>query len=245
MANTNITLEQLKKEAVRVHSGMIAVFPQFSREETLDTSQITSKFNGAFSTNNSTTCFVDRDGAFVIPCTRKVRNALLSAGFKEDSFYVPFSNWDYPAAEQEKWNSLLEKARKSHEEEFVEDCITYSEEHHIDSINDEVLQNCFEMPSTGVRVKRLNFENCYYPILNSGFFDCLAADNIGHFCTNNGRVVFVYRDGKTYVAKGYKILSKLREAGYTESNLFVPFSNGEEILDFGLKERWESIVKQS
>lgn len=60
---------------------------------------------------------------------------------------------------------------------------------------------------------------------------------------NNGKVIFVYIDGKTYVTKGYKIIDELREAGYKEGELFVPFSNGEAIVDPFLKKKWDDIKK--
>ncbi len=243
MANNIIAMDSLKEGAVRVYSGMIAVFPHFSKEEVLNISELVPKFNGCYATNNSTVCFVSDNEVFVIPYTRITMRSLHSAGFREESFYVPFSNWDYPKSEQSKWNSLLKKAHQSHLKDFVDDCVSYCDEHHIGTISEETLQNCFEMPSTGVKVKRFNFEDCYYPIINSTFFDSFVVDSIGHFCTNNGRVVFVYRNGKTYVAKGYKILNELRAARYTESGLFVPFSNGEQILDPTLNARWESIKK--
>lgn len=167
--------------------------------------------------------------------------SLRSAGFCEKYFYVPFSNGDYPKAEQFKWNAIREKARQSYKEDFVSDCEAYCDERHIGTISEETLDNCFEMPENGVRVKHLYFEDTYYPIMNQSCLDC-RCDNLGHFCSNNGRVVFVYRNGKTYVAKGYKILDELRVAGYTKSGLFVPFSNGEQIQDCVLKARWESIT---
>ncbi len=243
MANNIITMDSLKEGAVRVFTGMIAVFPQFSQEEALNISELAPKFNGCYAMNNSTVCFVSDNEVFVTPCTRLVLRSLQSAGFRQEYFYVPFSNWDYPKFEQCKWNSLLEKARQSKVEEFVEDCASYCDEHHIGTISDETLRNCFEMPSTGVKVKHLYFEDCYYPIINSTCFDSTVINCIGHFCTNNGKVVFVYRNGKTYVTKGYGILNELRAAGYTEFGLFVPFSNGEQILDPVLKARWESITK--
>lgn len=244
MANNNIiAMDSLKEGSVRVYSGMIAVFPQFAQEEALNISELALKFNGCYATNNSTVCFVSDNEVFVTPYTRITMRSLCSAGFCEKYFYVPFSNGDYPKAEQFKWNSLREKARQSYAEDFVEDCVSYCDEHHIGTISEETLGNCFEMPATGVKVKHLYFEDCYYPIINSTCFDCTAVDRIGHFCTNNGKVVFVYRNGKTYVAKGYKILNELRAVGYTESGLFVPFSNGEQILDPDLKARWESITK--
>lgn len=247
MANNIISMDSLKEGAVRVYTGMIVAFPQFSQTETLNISELASKFNGCYATNNSTVCFVSDNEVFVTPYTRTTMRSLHSAGFCEKCFYVPFSNNDYPMSEHFKWYSLREKARQSYAEDFVEDCVSYCDEHHIGTISEETLQNCFEMPSTGVKVKHLDFEDCYYPILDSKYFDsylnCIVADRIGHFCTNNGKVVFVYRNGKTYVAKGYKILNELRAAGYTESGLFVPFSNGEQIHNPDLRARWESITK--
>ena len=243
MANNNIiAMDSLKEGAVRVYSGMIAVFPQFAQEEALNISELAPKFNGCYATNNSTVCFVSDNEVFVTPYTRVTMRSLHNAGFCEKYFYVPFSNGDYPKSEQFKWNSLCERARQSYAEDFVEDCVSYCDEHHIGIISEETLGNCFEMPATGVKVKHLYFEDCYYPIISS-CLDCTAADQIGTFCTNNGRVVFVYRDGKTYVTKGYKILSELRAAGYKENGLFVPFSNGEEIVDPVLKAAWDKITK--
>ena len=240
MANNN--MDSLKKGVVRVYSGMIAVFPQFSQEEVLNVSELASKFNGCYAMNNSTVCFVSDNEVFVTPYTRTAMRTLLSAGFYEKYFYVPFSNGDYPKSEQSKWNALRENAHQSYKADFVSDCEAYCDKHHIASISEETLANCFEMPENGVRVKHLYFEDIYYPIMNQHCLDC-RCDNLGHFCYNNGRVVFVYRNGKTYVAKGYKILNELRAAGYSESGLFVPFSNGEEIQDYALRVRWESITK--
>jgi len=246
MANNNIiAMDSLKKEAVKVYYGMTVVYQNPSREENLNMSELASKFNGCYATNNSTVCFVSDNEIYVTPYTRLTIKSLISAGFSEKYFYVPFSNGDYPKNEKGQWNLLREKARKSYEEDFVDDCISYCDEHHIGSLSDETLRNCFEMPITGVKVKHLYFEDCYYPIITSTCLDCIAVERIGHFCTNNGKVVFVYRNGKTYVAKGYKILDELRAAGYTETGLFVPFSNGEQIQDYVLKARWESITKDS
>lgn len=243
MANNIIAMDSLKDEAVQVYDGMIAVFPQFSKEVALSVSELYPKFNGCYATNNSTVCFVSDNEVYVTPFTRTVIRSLQSAGFTAKDFYVPFSNSDYPKAEKAKWESLRNKAYQSHEDDFIEDCVTFCDEHQIGTIRDEILRNCFEMPSTGVKVKHLYYEDCYYPIITSSCFDCTVSSKIGHFCTNNGKVVFVYRNGKTYVAKGYKIIDELRSAGYTESGMFVPFSNGEQIQDPTLKKIWESITK--
>lgn len=241
--NTIMTLESLKENSVRVYSGMITFSPQFSQEETLNVSEIVPKFPGCFAMNNSTVAFIDAGDFFVTPFTRTVLRSLRAAGFREEHFFVPFSNWDYPKSEQVKWTSLRKRAQDSCIEAFVEDCNDYCDKHHIGALSEDTLRNCFQMPTTGVQVKHHHFDDCYYPIINNFCLDCNAVDRIGKFCTNNGRVVFVYRDGKTYVTKGYKITAELRVAGYSESRLFVPFSNGETIVDFYLQNKWDSIIK--
>ena len=242
MANNIIAMDSLKEGAVRVYTGMIAVFPQFSQEEALSLSELAPKFNGCYATNNSTVCFVSDNEIFVTPYTRSVVCTLRSLGFSEKHFYVPFSNGDFPKSAPFKWNALRERARQSYKADFVSDCEAYCDERHIGFISEKTLANCFEVPENGVRVKKLSFEGIYYPVMNQSCLDC-RFEYLGHFCYNNGRVVFIYRNGKTYVAKGYGILNELRAAGYTESGLFVPFSNGEEIQDYALRVRWESITK--
>ena len=73
--------------------------------------------------------------------------------------------------------------------------------------------------------------------------DNLARDSLGTYYMNNGIVVFVYRDGHTYVTKGYKVLQYLNDAGYREKCMFVPFSNGEEIMHDAFRAKWEAIRK--
>lgn len=241
MANTN-AMDFLKKEgSVQVYPGMIVVYP-FNQRRGLNLSDMAPKFNGCYATNNSTVCFIAENKIWVTPITRDVIRCLLEAGFTKEYFYVPFSNGDYPLTEKFKWELLVSKARASHAKEFHEDCAKYCDEHNIGSINLITLENCFKMPHSGVSVKHLYFQTTYFPIAHD-CFDCTVADSIGKFCTNNGRVVFVYRDGNTYVTKGYKILNELRSAGYTQGALFVPFSNGETLLDSSQRAKWESIRK--
>lgn len=237
-------LEFLKKErAVRVYPGMIAVYPHFLQEESLST-EYAPKFNHCYAMNNSTVAFVDNE-LYVTPYTRTVMSTLRREAFLEKSFHVPFSNGDYPKNEKEKWNELLTRARTEREEEFVEECATYCDEHHIGVLTEATLRKCLQIPKKGVKVKHLYYEDTYYPIIPNKYLDTESSEKIGKYCTNNGRVVFVYRDGKTYVARGYKILNELRAAGFQESGLFVPFSNGEQILDPLVKLKWESIPKFS
>lgn len=54
---------------------------------------------------------------------------------------------------------------------------------------------------------------------------------------------FVYNKKVHRKTMQMKILDSLREAGYREKGMFVPFSNGEEILDLVLAAKWERIKK--
>lgn len=236
-------MNELKQMAVQVYTGMTVIFPQFKSEDTLNIQEIIPKFNGYYSVNNSTVSFIEDNEMFVIPYTREVMTILANANFHKGHFYVPFSNWDYPKAESYKWFTLRETARRSYHQDFLDDCVAYCETHNIKPLSNETLENCFQMPLNGVSVKHLYYETTHYPVITNDSFDCIAIETVGTFTCNNGRVVFVYRDGQTYVTKGYKILDELCKAGFREGNLFVPFSNGEVIQNPDLKSQWDRIHK--
>ena len=142
-----------------------------------------------------------------------------------------------------KWSNICAMQKMIAEQEFTQNCNEYCDKNQIGILDDNILSNCFIVPTDGVKIKHNGFENTYYPILKDTYFDSTVSDNLGKFCMNNGRVVFVYRDGRTMVTKGYRILKALRDAGYKETCFFVPFSNGEQIMDSTLTKRWDSIKK--
>lgn len=239
MATKNyLTMQELINDSIAI-STPIRVTHFFGEEETFTPD--VAKFPGCYASNNSTLAYVKGSTLYVTPFTMAAYKCLKENGFTENSFYVPFSNGDYPTLEKARWEELREMAKNEYEEEFTEECITYCEEHGIGELAEETLSKCLQIPKTGVLAKRFNFESVYYPAITSTILDCVGIDRIGSFCYNNGKVVFVYRDGKTYVTKGYKILNLLREAGYKEKGLFVPFSNGEQILDPDLAAKWASL----
>ena len=234
-------MENLKDNSVRITGATVACWPN-GQEESLDMTDIRVKFDGAFCTNNSTLCYVIDREVFVTPVTRSAMAAIKEAGLTRRNFYVPFSNGDWPKAEAARWRQLQEDAEYSHRREYEADLAAWCDEHHIGGeLDPGVLEQCFRMPVTGVAVRQPHYETRYYPVCNGYSIDATTVANVGNFCANNGRVVFVYRDSNTYVASGYWILKALREAGYKEAGLFVPFSNGEEIIDPLLASEWERI----
>lgn len=238
-------MKELKKNSIHVAGSVVVCWPQFGgKEEIIDLSEIGSKFNGVYNVNNSTICFV-HDGIFVTPYTREAIATIEAAGLRrEHDLYVPFSNWDYPKYEEAKWQYLLKLAQESHDRAYEADCVEWCNEHNIGELSAETMERCFKIPRSGVPVKHLYYEDTVYPACSETMLDCTVADKLGSYCTNNGRVVFVYRDGHTYVAKGYWIVSELEHVGYSKSGLFVPFSNGEQITDFGLASQWEALTKK-
>ena len=234
-------MKNLKENSIRV-SGPIVVCETWSGEngKTIDMTDIGSKFNGVYCINNSTICFVLDHEVFVTPYTREAMSTISRAGLVEESFYVPFSNGDYPKYQKVKWLSLRKAARESYYRDYENDCAKWCDAHGVSKLDEAILERCFKMPREGVPVTSY-LETTYYPACNERFVDCAVVDKLGRYCTNNGKVVFVHHDGHTYVAKGYWILDMLRRAGYKESGLFVPFSNGEQITNPNLAAKWEQV----
>ncbi len=239
----NSTLKELKRNSLKLYDGIVVVYPQFHQEDIFQL-EGEPKFDGRhYAVNNSTVAYVDEDGYYVCPWSRSVITVLHEAGFEEEDFYVPFSNWDYPKKEEATWQRLREVARHEAEYHFLQDCIEYSDKHGIDTLPDEIMENCVMIPTTGVEVRKEKFDDRIYPLLTC--FDCTINHKIATFNENNGIVVFIYYDGQTYVTKGRGILPVLKNKGYRKNEaLFVPLSNGEEILDLDFKQKWASIKKR-
>ena len=243
MAST-YSLGDLIHDSFRVAHGMIAVFPETGHEVTLSVDFFISKFNGQYSANSSTIGFIHEKRYYVVPYTARAITTLVENGFKEASFYVPFSASDYPKREAKRWRFLQGKAKKTPEENFSAECEKFCNEHHIGALPTLVMRKSFMIPTEGLRVKHVCYETHTYPVITQFKLDTFARDSLGTYYMNNGIVVFVYRDGHTYVTKGYKVIQHLCDAGYREKCMFVPFSNGEEIMHDGFRAKWEAIRKQ-
>lgn len=237
-------MQKLMENSISISGTAMVCWPQFGKEETIDMTGMVSKFNGRYATNNSTIAYVVDNVVFVTPYTRQAMETILEAGLVRDYFYVPFSNGDYPKYAKAKWDRLLSDARESYYRDFEIDCAKWCDQHRIGKLDGETMAQCFRIPRGGVPVRHTYYEDTIYPILRESGVDCTTFDKLGRFCANNGRVVFVYRDGHTYVFRGYRIIDELRNAGYKEGGLFVPFSNGEEITDPYLASQWEKVSRK-
>ena len=210
----NSTLAELKKNSLKLYDGMVVIYPQFHQEDILSLDG-KPKFDGRhYAINNSTVAYVENDGSYYV-CKK----------------------------EEETWQRLHEAARHEAEYHFLKDCIAYSDEHGIDTLPDEIMENCIVIPESGIEVKKEKFNDRIYPLLTC--FDCTINHKIATFNENNGIVVFIYYDGRTYVTKGRGILPVLKCKGYRRNEaLFVPLSNGEIILDPSFRQKWSTIRKR-
>ena len=80
-------MKNLQENSIRISGTIVACWPQYGeKEETIDMTDIGSKFNGAYSTNNSTICYVIDHEVFVTPYTRNAMSIIANAGLTEKHF---------------------------------------------------------------------------------------------------------------------------------------------------------------
>lgn len=235
-------MEKLKENSIHINGTIVACWPQYGEKEAvIDVTNTRNEFNNCYAVNNSVICFVADHEVYVTHYTREAIATLEEAGLVKKHFYVPFSNWDYPKYEKCKWEHLRELADESYYRNYERDSVQWCDEYGIGELSEDVMRRCFKIPRSGVPIKNPNYESTYYPACNEFYVDRAVIDKLGRYCVNNGVVVFVYRDGHTYVASGYWIIKELHRAGFKKSALFVPFSNGEQITDSGLAAEWQRV----
>lgn len=234
-------MEELK----RIFFKMGETFVQVTREgeHLVMLDGFIAKHKGCFAHNNGKICFVD-EAIYVAPYTRNAMRALRNAGYREDYFYVPFSNGDTPN-DSFRWGQVIEEARKQNIADFEKDAAIAVAEKGVKILPAATLQACFKMPGYGVEVIMHGEHDWIYPQIERTFLSGSDAKKLGTYTSNNGVTIFVASDGNTYVAPS-SIQDILRDAGYRETyDMFVPFSNAERICDSNLDRRWREVRNAS
>lgn len=234
-------LNNLKCNSVNVYDGMEVIFHQ--KTDYLDLGDI--PIHGRhYAATSSIILFCDEGVGYVTPFNKGAKALLESEGFKERDLYVPFSRWEYPKDEMlhHKWDSLRVANYRTLAEEFREDCEEYCNVKGIAKpLPNEVLAHCYNVPKDGVKIRWYGDDVTLYPAISGIFMDPVIKTRLGIFANRNGKVAFVYRDSKTFIAKGYWIIPYLRQAGYVPGSLAVAFTNGEEIIDPVQKKIWDAV----
>lgn len=193
--------------------------------------------------NHHAVMYLTNKEAYCVPWTRELIAQLNELGYQRRDFYVPFDSGDIPLDKDDarEWRLLVAEALASYRDDFTEDCIRWSKRHGIGRLSSRLLENCLEVPERGLFVRNSWYDEKVSPMLNQYEPDPMASAYLGRYAINKGIVVFVYRDGRTFVGKGYGLVRKLDRAGYQETGMFVPFSNGALPVDRKLRERWLSL----
>lgn len=233
-------LQDLKRKSIEIRKGTKVIWPlQGDRVGALDMSRVIGEFlaRPVYAINNSTIAYIYNGQFFITPYTRDSEKTLKDLGFTEESFYVPCSNGDIPKHQADKWNRLRATAQKLYDSTFAQECAEYCRQHHIREISDRALNNCLQVPNEGMRIRVRGIESTYFPILQSGILNESEYKKLGRYAISKNLVVFVYRNGKTYFAKGWWIITELNLAGFQSTKDFYIPSSLEDtgILDPGLK----------
>lgn len=200
-----------------------------------------------FGWNNGKVSFITEDGSYyVTPYCFEVADALRKAGYKDTGLYVPFSNGDIPSDKElaQTWQTLCEEARKKHDAEELEakkeKIRKMAEEKGLSELPEEVYKMSLEIPEDGLETIWWGSEKSRTTPIQ----DWDLPDIMGVYCQNNGKVSFVDSTGKMYVTPfTSEVREMLAAAGYREGSLYVPLSNGEQIVDETLAAKW-NIMKQ-
>ncbi len=232
-------INELRELAVKVTSNMEIFWPQANKTERYTPSLLKE---GTYNTNNGVIAFVSNNNLYVIPYSSDSMKVLLDNAFIQEHMYVPFSNWDYPVAEKSKWSNLLSSAKAKNALDFINECKAYSAKLGFGVIAESTLEKCLRIPMEGIAVTHLNYKTTVYPQVTTSGMDCTVPEKLCTYYTNNGTLVFVHSDGKTYITRNFEVLKELRNAGYKEKGMYVPLSNGEFIDDAWLASKWNSLV---
>lgn len=108
----NIT--EIKNRAIRVEEQMQVCWPQKVEYDCIRLKEFgLSQYKKTYSCQNGIIAFIDEaSNLYVIPILRGIREGLRQVGYAERYYDVPFSNYDYPVKEQERWKMLLREFRK-------------------------------------------------------------------------------------------------------------------------------------
>lgn len=239
-----------KMGALKKMGFLVTRYPLVSASEKelpyqLNLTHLVEHREGEYSINNSIVCWVMDGEIYAAPYTRKLVQQLTQAGFRNGSFYVPFSNGERPYSRETEWEHLLLSANIATLKDFEEDAKAWCDEHHIDSIDKNLLESCLRVPRGGIPVESGGIYSTYYPLLNETCVDIVAISYLGSYSYNAGRIAFIYRDGHTYISKDPSIMDVLEKAGYRRDDFLVPLSGSEKITDAYLRQIWDNISEAS
>lgn len=202
---------------------------------------------GTYYQNNGRVSFVDANGTMhVTPFTSEVRELLEEAGYKQGSLYVPLSNGEQIADPTlaAKWQIMCQEARELHDtkekQAKARRIKELAEEKGLEELPEEVYELSLQIPEEGLDTIWWGFEKSKVEPID----EYSLPEVMGTYWQNNGKVSYVDSHGRMLVTPFCsEIREHLAEAGYKERSLYVPLSNGEQVADPALAERWTKLCE--
>ncbi|MBR2708945.1 hypothetical protein IKE98_01275 [Candidatus Saccharibacteria bacterium] len=227
---------------VDVTDKLMIVHPNIGtrQEKVLDTAKIRRDFPNSYSVKNFTVCLVHSGRVLVTPSTRNKLTCIEEAGLKFADFEVPFADGSFPAdpLKMEKWMRLKHSASGANHRDYERDCSDWCDKRGIGTLNDDLKSRCIKVPRSGIPVSHLGVEWRIYPLCNERRADSKVLLRLGKYCSRDGKIIFVSREGYTYISKYCSLASDLERLGYKKDDLPVPLINGEIITDPKLARKW-------
>jgi len=242
------TINDLKNEAVKIKNRekVIVYWPQFGKkqEQAFDLERDHCVSEHAYTVNRSVIAFYEHGTLYLVPYFKKAIEILKQEEYIEGDMYVPFSNQEYPVLEMKHWQELQKESQEIEKERFEEECIKFCKDvFKVNPILKELVDaNCMLFPESGIQIcNSIRREIHIYPEVTGYHLDCFTMDALARYCVKNDVITFINADGKQYITKKPEMLQLLIEAGYKFSDIYVPFSNGEEPEEEEIIRHWNSL----
>mgnify|MGYP004552607841 FL=1 len=242
MAENYATIKELVKNSIKITEKMKIFNVEKQTTETVP-SELIHQRDEEFSIKGNEIAFTVDGNLYVTPYSRTAKKLLEKKGFREENFYVPFSDGTIPKKETLFWSHLCQKVAKQKKGNLLYECKETAERKELEKIPKKFLNESLIIPAEGIGVSKCGVYAKYYPLINTQK-EVLNTDEsncIGTYSRSNRVTIFVYVDGNTYVTKNQEIVNKLEKAGFKETKMFVPFAAGETILDSYFAERWQRL----
>lgn len=213
--------------------------------------------NNKFKDMNVYNCFRNAIGVlykkeyYALPETKLYVKMLQEFGIVKADFFVFLNEDQFPHQEHmvNRWKEIISNATNQRREEFKDDCRMWAKANKVQPVPIEELGHCLPIPINGIGVIIEGDEDddgdsfdqyeFYDPIVK--YVNPRSIEYVGSYSVYNNRVIFVDVDGTTYLAKGNHIVKILNNLNFRMLNYFLPFRDGEVIIDESLRKLWEQI----
>ena len=252
MAKLSLNLEEMKMAGIELYDGMVVKVP-LRKDYVIDIEELYADMKKhnyrLYNINGDAIVFYDgkvqRKVICVFPNVKEAVDVLEEEGFVFwDSLWVPFSNKDYPVAEEEQWKSVVNHYQKNHLLRLRRmDCLEQSKELGVRKMPKVVLRDyCLKIPERMLKVYSHSYET--YGWLKPRVRESLDFDVslLGTYNVINGVCEFVDADGDNYLSRTCGIVDELKRHGFKQVGYEVRLSDGDDVIcEESLKHKWNKM----